>query len=209
MCYAPESTKAKNSVLPDRTLTVGRDLHVGSPSTLLICPANRRRAGWLGSRRRALLSGCSTSPRQNSSRWHVGSKGSGPTPLLFPLSLAETAVAAVAAAAAAPGRSVRFLLPGATQLAPSVASHSSSVCFLLSCIASPCVRCNCRPCKRPASCVGVRSRMAAWTVSPANAASSCLRLHRLHRLRRRRLPLREYSGCCSYPAARRSALTLC
>ncbi len=97
VCDASESNNAKNSVLPDRILTVGRDLHVGSPLTLLICPANHRRARWLGSHIRALLMGCSTAPTQNSSSLTVGSPGSATT-LLLPLLLPVETVAAAAAA---------------------------------------------------------------------------------------------------------------
>ncbi len=96
VCNAPESTNAKNSVLPDRTLTVGQDLHVGSLLTLLICPANRRRARWLGSRRRALLSGWSTAPRQNLTSWTVGNRRNALTRLphlLLPGRVAMTAAA--------------------------------------------------------------------------------------------------------------------
>ena len=38
VCDTPESTNAKNSVVPDRTLTVGRDLNVGSPVDFVDLP---------------------------------------------------------------------------------------------------------------------------------------------------------------------------
>ncbi len=48
VCDMPESSSAKISVVPDPIRNVGRDLHVGSPFTLLICSASHRRLQWLG-----------------------------------------------------------------------------------------------------------------------------------------------------------------
>ncbi len=159
--------------MPDRTRTVGRVLHVGSPLTLLICPANCRRAQWLGNRMLALLLGWSTAPTQNASSWRVGTRGSARTPLLPLLAVAAAGAVQKRSAAAAP--LADCWLAVVKRRVHSTAIRSSSACSSVPCIGLPCDRCCCIPCKRPLACGVAQPMTVDVLASLANVASSCRR----------------------------------
>ncbi len=160
---APESTNAKNSVVPARTLTVGRDLHDGSPFILLICPAIcwrlQRLGNWIG----ALFPGNATAaPTQNPTRLMTDILYNDKKQLRLHLPVAAMPAAVMSVAAEETVCSAaKFLLDcfgAARPLALSAATLSSFACSLPSCIVSPCARDSCTPCKHPSSCDEGRPR---------------------------------------------------
>ncbi len=162
VCDTPESTNAKNSVVPDRSLIVGRDLHVGSPLTLFICPANCRRTQRLGACMLALLSGDSTAPRRNGSSWIADTRDNGRSLLrsrLLESAAAEESKCGVKRFVAA------ALLDGHT--AGSVGGHPLQFCLSF-CVVhwAPCGPYSCTQCKHPWPCAVVLPTTDASLASP-------------------------------------------